>query len=277
MLISLYIMRKSYNLGKCKLLQSSISARPAKNSHTFPSPHCLNCILAGAGIIPPANALATRDFDRPVFSLTAFVDYARHLATTREASPWAVSAELITRTCHQIYGEIQMLEKRDPDDAQKHVKQALGRSKRPDYNTSKERTLLLAGQIARDQDNFCAYCGQAVSVADGCLDIVLPVGIDHTRINHYRKEGFWRIVKASGLAVVACPDCNHRKLRQDISGGNLWYGVRRHIRCFEPLPEIQPKAAAPGVAYLAGSGQRDRKSTRLNSSHGGISRMPSSA
>ena len=31
------------------------------------------------------------------------------------------------------------------------------------------------------------------------------------------------------------------------------------------------------VGFIAVAGKRDRKSTRLNSSHGGISRMPSSA
>ena len=45
-----------------------------------------------------------------------------------------------------------------------------------------------------------------------------------------------------------------------------------HYRLDGPRSQVSAK-----VSYMAFGSKTDRKSTRLNSSHGGISRMPSSA
>ena len=83
-------------------------------------------------------------------------------------------------------------------------------------------------------------------------------------------------ILGAGLAYLAvgCPTCNHLVMLALGAGGTLAW--------FAP---IQPYLALAGLGVLAGAvavrywsaRSRDRKSTRLNSSHVSESRMPSSA
>src|SRR3546814_10373408 len=91
------------------------------------------------------------------------------------------------------------------------------------------------------------------------LVLLLPHGLEGGGPEHSsaRPERFLQLASRGNIAVMACA-----------SPANLFHALRRQL--------LRPYRV-PLVALTPKSGLRDRKSTRLNSSHQCASRMPFSA
>jgi len=229
-----------------------------ENSHTFPFTSCLNCLLAGAGLLSPAHALATRDLCRMPFSASAFFNYANGPAGIINIPSLKESDNIIINVCEQVPLEGQHLEPSSLSNLKRHVRKSVSNSGDVSVRRAHRERGELIHRLIHQQKQACRYCGQPLDESDACADIILPVAMDHTRVSPKVKPPFWNLACHAGLAAAVCPPCNHRKLRMDIAGANLWKSVREHGREFEPVPGLLPIRSEPGIAYVA---RRDEAAT----------------
>lgn len=228
------------------------------NSHTFPYTSCLNCLLAGLDLPSPAHALATRDLNRMPFSASAFLNYATGLKGMFNTNSLSETDTIIIKACEQVGRDGQHLEASSLSNAKRHVRKSVSTSVNSGVQEKLRQRGELIDRLVHQQNHTCRYCQQYLDKRDACADVILPVGLDHTRVAPRVKLAFWNLARHAGLAAAACPPCNHRKTRMDIAGANLWKSVREHGREFEPVPGLSPRRSEPGIAYVA---RRDEAAT----------------
>ena len=109
------------------------------------------------------------------------------------------------------------------------------------------------------------------------LDALRALGLGKFSIRNYYYEGMWPIIKvyrSEGVIFYSAAFTNeivnrfHLDHENGLVADRIWAKVRKASILFEEYVQ---------TGKIAWKRVRDRKSTRLNSSHSGQSRMPSSA
>lgn len=156
-----------------------------------------------------------RKFDR--FSLPAMVNFYQAHKERFIITGFNCVDPSILKGCQQIQTEMSILlaqYKRLP----RPMKKLPQTSEDPRTRHFHESIAQLTRQLAEQQNGRCAYCGLPLPPDYETLDTVLPVALNHSKINVATKGSFYKLMTLIGNLRVACSRCNNIKGRAESRG-----------------------------------------------------------